>query len=438
MIRILNNWRKEINWSVTIDRIFNRPPAEDPVIDGLRGIASLAIVLFHSFYGVMFLLKDYDRITQFLTQIPAGLSFLTNTDKAVDLFFMVSGYLMGGALLREMARSGTINVKKFYVKRLFRIYPLFLLGILLYGLGSPEKSLKNLPYNLFFIDNFTMKTIIPVGWSLSIEMQFYLILPLIIFALWKMPAGYRTISLWALFLSSFAVIAATMVGFPVTYTTPMYQFHPDKTDPSLFLDTVYYQTYTRYGPLVLGLIWAWSEFQYKIRMTAAGTTNPLRSLSSNILALAGLVLVLICIWFPEYRPDAAFNLNFSPEKNLVMHVLHRGLFVLGIFSIVIHAQRQNGILSTAVTRFLGARFWRPFSQVVFPIYLFHFPMVAIAGILTLQTLNPASITTISITQLAIIFTLAATLSLIAGIFLHVTIEVPAIKFGERFRKRMRS
>ena len=65
---------------------------------------------------------------------------------------------------------------------------------------------------------------------------------------------------------------------------------------------------------------------------------------------------------------------------------------------------MNQILATQIYRFLGARFWRPFSQVVFPIYLFHFPLVAIAG----------------------------TLSLGLGIVLHILIEHPMIRIGAKY------
>ena len=84
-----------------------------------------------------------------------------------------------------------------------------------------------------------------------------------------------------------------------------------------------------------------------------------------------------------------------------------------------------------ISRFLGARFWRPFSQVVFPIYLFHFPMIAIGGIATLQTLDMKSIQSVTIWQVACIFVIAAALSLALGIVLHALVEQPMIRIGQR-------
>ena len=152
-----SNYRQRIQWRAGLHRVFQRGPQDDPVVDGLRGMASLSIVLFHCFYGALFLLKDFDRVSAFAAQLPSWLGFLANADKAVDVFFMVSAYLLGGALMRETDRNGAITARDFYIRRLFRIYPLFLLGLAVYALGNPELAARNLIYNLLFIDNFQMK-----------------------------------------------------------------------------------------------------------------------------------------------------------------------------------------------------------------------------------------------------------------------------------------
>jgi len=426
---MLKAWREKIDWSGTIHHVFHRPPGEDPVIDGLRGMSSLAIVLFHSFYGVMFLLKSLGRVTAFLDQLPPGLAFLLNTDKAVDVFFMVSGYLMGGTLFREMARNGKIQIRRFYQKRLYRIYPLFLAGIALYAFVNPRQSMRNLIYNLLFIDNFQMKTIIPVGWSLSIEMQFYAVLPLIVYALWRLREEFRLFALAGLFAASFGAVALTLMMSPVTYQTPFWRFHPEIVDPARFLDVIYYQTHTRFGPLVLGLIWAW--------LSVRDSKNGQRPLSPA-WAVAGLALAAVWSYFPVYRSDSWYYAHFSPAFNLFCHAAHRGLFCVGILMTVRFAQSAatnkttgivSGPLAAGINGILGARFWRPFSQVVFPVYLFHFPMVAIAAIVTLRTVDRAAVVSVSLWQVALIFTIASTLALIAGIVLHALIERPMILLG---------
>ena len=426
-----SNYRQRIQWRAGLHRVFHRGPQDDPVVDGLRGMASLSIVLFHCFFGAMFLLKDFDRISAFAAQLPAWLGFLANTDKAVDVFFMVSAYLLGGALMREFARKGTIEIRNFYIRRLFRIYPLFLLGLAVYALGNPGLAADNLIYNLLFIDNFQMKNIIPVGWSLSIEMQFYLGLPLLMGWLMGMTGQGGLRVLQSLFVLSFGPILITALLYPVTYETPFYLFHPQRVAPELFLNVMYFQTHTRIGPLLLGLIWAW------VRHRDAVLPAPLPH--GMVWVLGGAALALVCAYFPPYQQGSWYYQHFSPWLNLAGQVLHRNLFCLGVLLLVLAAQSQgpsawglggmSAAIAAALRGFLGWGLWRPFSQVVFPVYLFHFPMVLVAAILTFQTTDASAIRMISVPQLLCMFGIAASLSLLLGIVLHILIEQPMIDTG---------
>jgi peptidoglycan/LPS O-acetylase OafA/YrhL len=433
MASVWSNYRQRVQWRAGMHRVFHRGPQDDPVVDGLRGMASLSIVLFHCFYGAMVLLKDFDRISVFAAQLPPWLGFLANADKAVDVFFMVSAYLLGGALMRETERSGTIAARDFYIRRLFRIYPLFLLGLAVYALGNPGLAARNLVYNLLFIDNFQMKNIIPVGWSLSIEMQFYLVLPMLMGWLLRMPGQGGLRVLQALFLMSFVPILTTALLYPVTYETPFYLFHPQRVAPELFLDVMYFQTHARVGPLLLGLMWAWVRHH-----DAALPTPPARGLA---WALGGAALALVWAYFPVYQQDSWYYQHFSPWLNLTGQVLHRNLFCLGVLLLVLLVQAGGaGTWSTRLALALravwGWALWRPFSQVVFPVYLFHFPMVLIAAILTFQTTDASTIGMISVWQLLCMFGLAVSLSLLLGIVLHVLIEQPMIDIGHAWlRKR---
>jgi len=426
MRSVWSNYRQRIQWRAGLHRVFRRGPQDDPLVDGLRGMASLSIVLFHCFYGALFLLKDFERVSAFAAQLPAWLGFLTNADKAVDVFFMLSAYLLGGALMRETDRNGTIAARDFYIRRLFRIYPLFLLGLAVYALGNPELAARNLIDNLFFVDNFQMKNIIPVGWSLSIEMQFYLVLPWLISWLLRMPGQGGLRVLQALFMLSFVPVLATALLYPVTYETPFYLFHPQRVAPALFLDVMYFQTHTRIGPLLLGLIWAWVHHR-----DAALPTPPARGAA---WALGGSLLVLVWAYFPIYQQDSWYYQYFSPWLNLAGQVLHRNLFCAGVLLLVLTVQtggagRIASAVANALRAVLGWGLWRPFSQVVFPVYLFHFPMVLIAAILTFQTTDASTITMISVPQLLCMFGIAASLSLVLGIVLHILIEQPMIDTG---------
>jgi len=136
-------------------------------LDGLRFFSILAVVWHHSVEDVNFL--------QVLNMGYLG----------VDLFFVISGFLIVTLLLREREKTKSISLKMFYMRRSLRIFPLyygFIIAMAFYYLFVNSHSefgnefIKDLPIYLFYLTNF-----IPVGmtimWSLASEEQFYLIWP---------------------------------------------------------------------------------------------------------------------------------------------------------------------------------------------------------------------------------------------------------------------
>jgi peptidoglycan/LPS O-acetylase OafA/YrhL len=95
----------------------------------------------------------------------------------VDLFFVLSGYLIGKQLWTEFAKTGTVNVPRFLMRRSLRIWPLYaayiLVPILLGG-----SIVERIP-DIFFFSNY-VEGLVNGGWSLSTEEQFYILVPLLI------------------------------------------------------------------------------------------------------------------------------------------------------------------------------------------------------------------------------------------------------------------
>lgn len=99
----------------------------------------------------------------------------------VDLFFVLSGFLVSSLLFREYAQSGRIRVGRFLVRRAFRIYPAFyclLAGTICVAvwLGRPVPGWKILMSEALFVQNYG-PSLFPQTWSLAIEEHFYLLLP---------------------------------------------------------------------------------------------------------------------------------------------------------------------------------------------------------------------------------------------------------------------
>ena len=170
------------DWSVRI-----------PALDGLRGIAILLVLLRHAIFGVTSVqgIEAHSRFASFV--IACGqLSW-----SGVDLFFVLSGFLIGGILLD--ARSSPRFFQTFYIRRAYRILPLYFLVIGLSLLPhllaqfSAARAAHTTPLPLpwwsyaTFTQNFWMAYLgvfgpsgMGITWSLAIEEQFYLSIPLLI------------------------------------------------------------------------------------------------------------------------------------------------------------------------------------------------------------------------------------------------------------------
>ena len=175
-------------------------PFYRPEIDGLRAIAVLPVILFH-----------------------AGFSWFSGGYVGVDVFFVISGYLIAGIVLRELA-AGTFSLAGFYERRARRILPALFFVMLvclvpawLWMMPRPLKEFgQSLVAVALFGSNFLFwdksryfdlaaeeKPLLHT-WSLGVEEQFYVVLPLILLLGWRL--GRRRLA-WL-----FAVIAITSLA----------------------------------------------------------------------------------------------------------------------------------------------------------------------------------------------------------------------------------
>jgi peptidoglycan/LPS O-acetylase OafA/YrhL len=166
-------------------KIIRMPPHSTtwfPGLNGLRFLAAAMVVLMH--------IHNNMGISG-LAQLPAW-PILFKGLYAVSFFFVLSGFLITWLLLQEQQQSRTIDVKKFYLRRVFRIWPLYFivitLGIFFYWRLAPALHLpfeSNYPHSLaltlyaFFLANlmnsfYHVGGMLHVTWSVAVEEQFYL------------------------------------------------------------------------------------------------------------------------------------------------------------------------------------------------------------------------------------------------------------------------
>src|SRR5438309_6845821 len=156
-----------------------KPDRRISELDGLRGFAILMVLFFHYFESAP------------LPRYAAAAGQMTWT--AIDLFFVLSGFLIGGILLD--ARQSPNYFSTFYCRRAFRILPLYAALLLAYAILRPTVAgdwfafqVTSVPLVAFltFTQNFWMAVPANFGggagitWSLAIEEQFYLLAPLVV------------------------------------------------------------------------------------------------------------------------------------------------------------------------------------------------------------------------------------------------------------------
>ena len=293
-------------------------------IDGLRAIAVLVVVAFH-----------------------LGVPFVRGGFVGVDIFFVISGYLITGIVASEIA-AGTFSLQQFYIRRIRRIFPALLAVLMASALASaflqfPAETRdfgKSLIAAVFFSSNlYFLSTAQYFGgasdsmpllhtWSLAVEEQFYLVFPLLLMLIWR--SGQRA---WTLIVP-IAAIAAT-ISFALSVATVYRQ-----------QDSAFYLIHFRAWELAAGAL------------LALGLLPPLRNrLLADAIGIGGLVLMALTITL--YHRDLHFPgaLALAPVAGAAA-ILYSGTCP-----------------GTFVARILS---WRPLAFVgliSYSLYLWHWPII---------------------------------------------------------------
>jgi peptidoglycan/LPS O-acetylase OafA/YrhL len=213
-------------------------------LHGLNSLRALAIGLVMSFH-----------LREFLPQWLQGVSRFGWI--GVDLFFVLSGYLIGSQLLRPHTQGRKTRIRDFYRRRFYRVLPAYLVVLLLYLFFPAWREAPGMaPAWMFF--TFTWNLVVGWGyaafshvWSLCVEEHFYLLLPLIVVALMYKPSLRKAILVASVVLAISVGIRAFVV---------FHQLRPLGAEGGLFtaryLQTIYWPTYTRLDGLAVGVILA--------------------------------------------------------------------------------------------------------------------------------------------------------------------------------------
>jgi peptidoglycan/LPS O-acetylase OafA/YrhL len=306
-----------------------------PDIDGLRAVAIIPVVLFH-----------------------AGIEPFQGGYVGVDVFFVISGYLITSLILSEM-EIGVFTVARFYERRIRRIFPaLFVMMAFAMVIGwwifAPE-DYKLLGQSIFATTLFASNILfwrhsgyfdVPASelpllhtWSLAVEEQFYAVFPLYLSLI------RRSVSRWPVHIT----LAICATSFLVNVLS--IRAHPH---------AAFFLASHRVWELLIGAL------------LAMGALPALRaSLSRTLVSISGLALILIAI--------------FTFSSSTIFPGTAALLPVLGTAAII----WTGASGSSTVTTLLSGRVLVFIGKISYSLYLWHFPLLAFAGYVSINGLTLA-------------------------------------------------
>lgn len=393
------------------------------VIDFMRAVGILLVICFHVVLGITTLLQPAE-VPGYIDRIPRVFNILWQA-LGSEIIFLFSGFLLSYLLLRELLQVGRIDVRDFYIRRLSRIVPLYAVALALYALVrdfSPGELLLNM---LFVSRLFDVTTIVPVGWSLEVLVQSYLLLPfaVLLFVRSRMPIALCTITIAAFLALRFHAFAVD----PASYQTPYYALFMG-VDPTDTQQATYYLIQYRATPFLLGFLVAYLVVHKNVALEAVFR----RRAMTPAIFLLSLLIVVASGFLPVHDPDG-FIYAVAPERFwLYFWTLQRFVFSVGIAGFALAAWYGSSPVVRAFNRLARWRVWKTVSANIYSIYLFH-PVFLIPGAaIGFWTISQEGILPVHIGEVIATILVVATLSTIFGALLTTRfLELPAQRWIRR-------
>jgi peptidoglycan/LPS O-acetylase OafA/YrhL len=300
-----------------------------PEIDGLRAVAVLPVILFH-----------------------AGFSWFSGGYVGVDVFFVISGYLITSIILDDL-HQGTFSLAHFYERRARRILPalffvmaacipfawILLIPRDLKDFGESLAAVSTFSSNIlfwlesgYFATEAGLKPLLHT-WSLAVEEQYYILFPLLLMTCWRF--GVR----WIVWIIALSLVASLVLAHWGAYNKPTATF---------------YLLPTRGWELFLGALAAF-HLRRKTRLLDNKPAN--RNWPQELIGISGLALILIAI--------------ISFDRSVPFPSLYALLPTLGAVLIILGAHE-----GTMVARLLGSRMPVTIGLMSYSAYLWHQPLLA--------------------------------------------------------------
>lgn len=304
-------------------------------IDGLRAIAVISVILFHS-----------------------GFEIFSGGFVGVDIFFVISGFLITKIIYKEI-EAGEFSIARFYERRIRRIFPAlfavivfcFVIGFMFYGPDEYMRVAKSIRYTIVFFSNYlfarktgyfdTSSEFEPLlhTWSLAVEEQYYIVFPAILYAVAKYLKQQYIIVLSIIFIFSLVLSVLSVEANQ---------------------HRAFFSTEVRTWELILGSLIAINAFPriHNIQI-------------KNILSLTGLCFILISVFL--YDGETVF-----PGYSALLPTIGSGLIIYS------GLQGSNDYL---VGRLLSIKPVVFIGLISYSLYMWHWPLLVITKHLLIRPLD---------------------------------------------------
>lgn len=334
--------------------LFVPPQSHLRPIDGWRAISILWVLVFHTAW---YSAKVVPTATYAEMVFSPWMLPVWRGDFGVDIFFVISGFLIAGMLQDERQGTGRLRLGLFYVRRLMRLWPALATAVLVDSLLRHD-HVSMVWANLLYVSNF-----IPIArvamvwtWSLSIEEQFYLICPWLVKGLAGLTHQARMLA--------FAVIVLLLsaVGIWVVFAGNFHAIDSEIViNRGIFawmrgFDELYVKPWMRAGPLLMGVIAAYLFRSARVMETLA---------QKRVLASIGLALAFVLASVSMHWP---FFVGVWRPLEVAYLVLYRLVFGAAIAYMVLLSLSQHTI-GRFLGRVLSSRFLYPIGQLAYAAYL---------------------------------------------------------------------
>jgi len=368
-----------------------------PVLHGMRVLAILTVLQYHvtTQLAVVGILKNRAFLIRSMS-IFFGM----------DLFFIMSGFLIGTILLHAADTGKNRGVWRFYLRRGFRTFPLYYVVLTALALLFPMTALQkhNLPYEYAYLTNYRGwqgdRLVMGWGWSLAVEEHFYLAVPLLLAALLLLRSHASRLSMLGL-----------LWGAGLAVRLGIYYWTPGPWIWTKLFEKIYIPTHTRFDVLIAGIFLAYVHRHFKEKLDRLAQS---RLLCWAVL-LWGLAILGLLMWPNSFR-------TFYLLRLFSWGTLTSLMFVPWILALL----HTKGPL----VRLLSARVFLWSATFGYGIYLVHIPicerlLVPLASYLQRQH----GMTELSLwpLTLALLFFCSGAVAYV----LHLVVEKPALYLRDR-------